>query len=323
MRKTALKCRILALVLCATAVAPSPARAVEPVTVAAVAAGVAVVGKFLVEYAAGKFLDEVMDTSKGKLNPREFQQRLEELAQQHQEHSALIYDLKKQINQCATREEMRQAVMQVLRQVDSKMADHAARLYDLEVAKREHARKIHEMQRAQDELYRQMGIAKADIAQLQSQVTQHAGTLSRHGQRLTVVEGEVAELKRWNNAEVAERLAVAGDEAISKSNYPKAIELLTQAHAYAPEDPGIPYVLGMAYYMNRDERTAALWVAKGIAAERLKAVPKWFANVLPRYQGGVRTWLDGRRYDPVLGVKSTGEVRVAEATDPPASPGRP
>jgi len=120
---------------------------------------------------------------------------------------------------------------------------------------------------------------------------------------------------------MAMRLAVAGADQIEKGEYTEAVKLLTQAHAYAPEDPGVPYVLAIAYHLrskDKDEEMAELWMAKGIASERLKIPPAWFINVLPRYQGRLRNWFDSRRSDPILGSKSSGDIRVVEIA--PAKP---
>ncbi|MBY0460735.1 MAG: hypothetical protein K2V38_25735 [Gemmataceae bacterium] len=282
------------------AIAVGAVFAVGPITPRANAQIEAKVGEFILGYFVSKLADQAFDLATGKPDTRELQQRLEYFAQNDARNAVDIYELKKQVAACATREEVKAALLVALRKVDATLADHAIRLYDLEVARRE-------LERKQAELYSQLKLARSDLNRL-------AGAVENQGQRLTKVETELAELKRWDNAEMSMRLAVAGSDKLLKEDYPEAIRLLTQAHAYAPEDPGVPYVLGIAYHLSGKEEEANLWIAKGIAAERLKVPALWFTNTLPRYQGRLRTWFDGKRYDPVLGSKSSGTIRVIEFT---------
>ncbi len=147
-----------------------------------------------------------------------------------------------------------------------------------------------ERQRADDNLKAQIDLTKDDVNKLFALVSPEtrrstAARLASGGAIQLLANGNVVDATR------SLQLAVAYDKVSEK-------------HA----DPGSRYYLAVAYRRTGDNTKAEEMVMEAIAAERFRALPRWYYRLTERFQGEDRLWVESFRQDPRFGVRAPREV---------------
>lgn len=289
-----MKCRVTSVTSVVLAVAiwiagpASAARAVEPVS-------------FLIGYAAGKFLDPFVDPLLGRPDTVKLAREVDRLAKADQVHAALWAELKVRLGQCATKEEVRQAMREALAKIDRRLAEDAERIYQLENQQRE--------------IWKQMGFTQQQLNELQEESRRSFREVNRQivqlGERMTDFERKFT---RLSPEQQALAMCARGLDALRQSEYAEAVKWFQHARAVHDTDAGYCYYLAIAYRgLGKSERAEEM-LAVGVARERQHGIPKWFTNNLDLLQGPSRAFVDNVRFDPTFGPQVPGARGVLVRT---------
>lgn len=279
--------------------------------------GLSWVGKELAGMTIDKDLaDPFYDKIRGNLNMSEFERRIEFLIERDKEHEEQYRRLRKMVNENMPRAKVEETMIQVLREINPRLAEHAQQIRDLQIATGNHQKLLKNHQQLLNELQKDVGL----ISLVQkAQREEYQEGLSMQGARITRVESEYADIRRdyprWKPSEQAEHLGVAGMQFLLKGDNREAMRSLRFAHAFDPTEPGCLYALAVLHRREGKNDTAEILLARAVAAERRRPLTynRWWKTSLERFQGPDRSWVEAARSNAIYGVFVPGTIRIPDS----------
>lgn len=247
----------------------------------------------------------------GKPSPavvKDIQKSIDEIANQNKPQAESLEALSYRIQQAVTREQLQRELCEAAKKFDASLAAQADALLALTKEQKELSIRLKQMERTQADTLKRVGITEAQLFQTREDVARLSSQVSGLGIRLTAVEQELAELKAYSPADVADRLAMNGMDLLNQGESKDAIKLFVAAYGYNPEDPTPHYGIGFAQFRLGETTQARMSLARGAALERNKQLPEWFLIKLERVQGWERKAFSASRTDPISGLRSPGGI---------------
>jgi hypothetical protein len=237
--------------------------------------------------------EEKSDTIKGII----------QLAQENGAMKAELLSLAAKIDKCVTVSDLQAALYQHSKVYDEKFQEIAKQFFELKMK--------------EEMIMRDLSVVKGDISDirrdlsgLRDDVRNQRAMIGENRVMIYNLQDELNKIIKWSPIEQSERLGIMAFEHYWKGEFDSALSYFRYAHAYDREDPSPLFAMGLCYYRQNKIELAEQMIAYGIAANRFRTPAAWYANSLERVQGEPRKWLDDRRNDPVLGVKSSGSIRL-------------